>query len=123
MKAVRPSFESCAAPCWLKGFTALATCGTLRIAVAAWLIAFWLVPPSSSLPVRGGEDDRALAVLLRREPRRQEVGRLLAVRPREPQVVRRVVTDDADHDGDRRDRATHTASTSSRWSAIHRPIL
>ena len=51
MNAIRPLFESWAAPSWLKGFTALTTCGTLRIAVAAALIAFWLVPPSSSFPV------------------------------------------------------------------------
>ena len=51
MKAIRPFLETCAAPCWLKGLIAFTTWGTLRIAVAASLIAFWFVPPSSSFPV------------------------------------------------------------------------
>ena len=82
MNAVALSFEICAAPCWLNGLGALTTSGCLARAFAALPRAV-LRAPLSSVPDGDVEDDRALAVLLRRELGGQEVGGPLAVGARQ----------------------------------------
>ena len=89
MNAVRLSLLICAAPCWLNGSVALATCGSFTIARVRSLDRL-LVLRVRDLPRGHVEDDRAAAVLLRWETVGQQVGRRLAVGTRKPEVVARI---------------------------------